>query len=156
MPRVRNGLGTSPLSGVVVECRPQGLFFHQRKYAIDILELADISDRKPCSTLVDTQDKVSDDDDAYRRHNDLPEPCRGSIVPHLHLTRHCLRGPTVCLHMHTSWEPHRTTAKWSRTLACLLTQLLVAALAGDCASASSCSVIGDRTRVPGGCRLYKI
>jgi hypothetical protein len=42
--------------------RPQGLFLHQRQYAIDILERAGMSDCKPCSTPVDTQEKLSEDD----------------------------------------------------------------------------------------------
>jgi hypothetical protein len=49
--------------GVTVECRAYGLFFHQRHYAIDILERAYISDCKNCSMPIDTQTKVSDDED---------------------------------------------------------------------------------------------
>jgi hypothetical protein len=45
--------------GIIAERRPQGLFLHQRQYAIDILERAGMSDCKPCSTLVDTQMKLS-------------------------------------------------------------------------------------------------
>jgi hypothetical protein len=48
--------------GITVERRPQGLFLHQRQYAIDILEKAGMSDCKPCSTPVDTQAKLSEDD----------------------------------------------------------------------------------------------
>jgi hypothetical protein len=48
--------------GITTDHRPQGLFLHQRQYAIDILKRADISDRKPCSTVVDTQAKLSEDD----------------------------------------------------------------------------------------------
>jgi hypothetical protein len=47
---------------ITVERRPQGLFLHQRRYAIDILERAGMSDCKPCSTPVDTQAKLSEDD----------------------------------------------------------------------------------------------
>jgi hypothetical protein len=36
--------------GIIAERRPQGLFLHQRQYVIDILERADMSDCKPCST----------------------------------------------------------------------------------------------------------
>jgi hypothetical protein len=48
--------------GITAERRPQGLFLHQRQYAIDILEWAGMSDCKPCSTPVDTQAKLSEDD----------------------------------------------------------------------------------------------
>jgi hypothetical protein len=41
---------------------PQGLFLHQRQYAIDILERAGMFYCKPCSTPVDTQAKLSEDD----------------------------------------------------------------------------------------------
>jgi hypothetical protein len=34
--------------GITAERRPQGLFLHQRQYAIDILERAGMSDYKPC------------------------------------------------------------------------------------------------------------
>jgi hypothetical protein len=40
--------------GITAECRPKGLFLHQRQYTIDILEWAGMSDCKPCSTPVDT------------------------------------------------------------------------------------------------------
>jgi hypothetical protein len=48
--------------GITIECRPQGLFLHQRQYALDILERAGMSDCKPYSTPVDTQAKLSEDD----------------------------------------------------------------------------------------------
>jgi hypothetical protein len=48
--------------GITAECRPQGLFLHQRQYTIDILERAGMSDYKPHSTPVDTQAKLSEDD----------------------------------------------------------------------------------------------
>jgi len=47
--------------GVTVESRPSGLLLHQRKYALDILERAEMTDCKPCSTPVDTQTKLSAD-----------------------------------------------------------------------------------------------
>jgi hypothetical protein len=48
--------------GITTERRSQGLFLHQRQYAIDILERAGMSDCKPCSKPVDTQAKLSEDD----------------------------------------------------------------------------------------------
>jgi hypothetical protein len=48
--------------GITAECRSQGLFLHQRQYAFDNLEWANMSDCKPCSTPVDTQAKLSEDD----------------------------------------------------------------------------------------------
>jgi hypothetical protein len=46
---------------VSVEQRSDDLFLHQRQYARDILERAGMSDCKPCSTLINTQAKVSSD-----------------------------------------------------------------------------------------------
>jgi hypothetical protein len=48
--------------GITAERWPQGLFLHQRQYAIYILERVGMSDCKPCSTSVDTQAKLSEDD----------------------------------------------------------------------------------------------
>jgi hypothetical protein len=48
--------------GITAERWPQGLFLHQRQDTIDILEWADMSDCKPCSTPVDTQVKLFEDD----------------------------------------------------------------------------------------------
>jgi hypothetical protein len=48
--------------GITTERRPQGLFLHQHQYTIDILERAGMSDCKPCSTPVDTQAKLSEED----------------------------------------------------------------------------------------------
>jgi hypothetical protein len=45
--------------GVTVESRQSGLLLHQRQYAVDILERAGMTDCKPCSTLGDTQAKLS-------------------------------------------------------------------------------------------------
>jgi hypothetical protein len=46
-------------SGITVDPRQAGLLLHQRQYALDILERAGMTDRKPCSTPVDTQAKLS-------------------------------------------------------------------------------------------------
>jgi hypothetical protein len=44
--------------GITAEWRPQGLFLHQRQYALDILERAGMSDCKPSCTPADTQAKL--------------------------------------------------------------------------------------------------
>jgi hypothetical protein len=48
--------------GITAKRRPQGLFLHQRQYTIDILERTGMFYCKPCSTPVDTQAKLSEDD----------------------------------------------------------------------------------------------
>jgi hypothetical protein len=47
--------------GITVECRPDGLFLHQRTYTIDILKCAVMADCKPCTTPVDLQTKLAGD-----------------------------------------------------------------------------------------------
>ena len=49
--------------GVTVEPRSSGLFLHLRQYTLDILERAGMTDCNPCSTPVDTQGKLSKDED---------------------------------------------------------------------------------------------
>jgi hypothetical protein len=99
--------------GITAERRPQGLFLHQRQYAIDILERAGMSDCKPCSTPVDTQAKLSEDDGppvtdatSYRSLTDA--------LQYLTFSRPNIAYAVqqVCLHMHTPREPHLTALKW--------------------------------------------
>jgi hypothetical protein len=78
---------------ILVEQRSDDLFLHHHQYARDILERAGMSDCKPCSTLVDTQVKVSSDMGGHLRPDCLPQHGCGSPVPHLHQARYCLRGP---------------------------------------------------------------
>jgi hypothetical protein len=82
--------------------RPQGLFLHQRQYAIDILERAGMSDCKPCSTPVDTQAKLSEDDGppiadatSYRSLTSALQYLTFSSPDIAYAVQH------VCLHMHT-------------------------------------------------------
>lgn len=55
-------LGLHHFLRVVVEFRSNDLFLHQQQSILDILEQVGKADCKPCSTHVDTQAKVSDDD----------------------------------------------------------------------------------------------
>jgi hypothetical protein len=101
---------------ITTERRPQGLFLHQRQYVLDIMERAGMSDCKPCSTPVDTQAKLSEDDGppppARRRHDVLPELDRRTPVPHLLPTRHRLRRSAgVPPYAHTPREPNLTALK---------------------------------------------
>jgi hypothetical protein len=47
--------------GITVECRPDGLFLHQRTYTLDILKRAIMADCKPCTTPVNLQAKLAGD-----------------------------------------------------------------------------------------------
>jgi hypothetical protein len=98
--------------GITAERRPRGLFLHQRQYAIDILERAGMYDCKPCSTPVDTQAKLSEDDGppvadatSYRSLT--------SALQYLTFSRPDIAYAVqkVCLHMHTPREPHLTALK---------------------------------------------
>jgi hypothetical protein len=98
--------------GVSVEQRSDGLFLHQRQYARDILERADMSDCKSCSTPVDTQTKVSSDMEAPIRHPTAYRTLAGALQ-YLTFTRPDIAYAVqqVCLHMHDSREPHLTVTK---------------------------------------------
>ena len=97
--------------GITAERRPQGLFLHQRQYAIDILERAGMSDCKPCSTPVDTQAKLSEDEVIGRRCDVLSKPQRRLSVLTFSRPNIAYTVQQVCLHMHTPREPHLTALK---------------------------------------------
>jgi hypothetical protein len=91
---------------VLVEQQPDDLFLHQCQYTRDILEHDGMSECKLCSTLVDTQAKVSFDMGApicdpttyhsLARLSGLTLPMRSS------------RCASTCM---TPREPHLTAAK---------------------------------------------
>jgi hypothetical protein len=97
---------------ITVERRPQGLFLHQRRYAIDILERAGMSDCKPCSTPVDTQAKLSEDDVPPGADAMAYRSLTGALQ-YLTFSWHDIAYAVqqVCLHMHTPREPHLTGLK---------------------------------------------
>jgi hypothetical protein len=68
---------------IIAERQSQGLFPHQRQYTIDILERAGMSDYKPCSTPVDTQAKLSEDDGPLVADTTSYRSLRRAPVPHL-------------------------------------------------------------------------
>jgi hypothetical protein len=98
--------------GIIAERRHQGLFLHPRQYTIDILERADMSDCKPCSTHVDTQAKLSEDDGPLVTDATSYRSLTGALQyltfswPGIAYT-----VQQVCLHMHTPREPHLTVLK---------------------------------------------
>jgi hypothetical protein len=98
--------------GVTAEPRPSGLLLHQRQYTLDILERAQMSDCKPCSTPVDTQAKLSEatgdsvaDPTGYRS--------LAGALQYLNFTRPDISYVVqqVCLHMHDPREPHLAALK---------------------------------------------
>jgi hypothetical protein len=98
--------------GVTAEPRPSGLLLHQRQYTLDILERAQMSDCKPCSTPVDTQAKLSEatgdpvaDPTGYRS--------LVGALQYLTFTRPDISYAVqqVCLHMHDPREPHLVALK---------------------------------------------
>jgi hypothetical protein len=98
--------------GVTAKPRPSGLLLHQRQYTLDILERAKMIDCKPCSTLVDTQAKLSEamgdpveDPTGYRS--------LAGALQYLTFTRPDISYAVqqVCLHMHDPREPHLAALK---------------------------------------------
>jgi hypothetical protein len=100
--------------GITVERRSQGLFLHQRQYAIDILERAGMSDCKPCSTPVDTQVKLSEDDEPPIADATSYWSLTGTLQ-YLTFSRPDITYAVqqVCLHMHNPREPHLTLSSRS-------------------------------------------
>jgi hypothetical protein len=47
--------------GITIEHRPDGMFLHQRTYALDIIKRATMADYKPCMTPVNLQTKLATD-----------------------------------------------------------------------------------------------
>jgi hypothetical protein len=100
------------LLDVSVEQRHDGLFLHQDQYTRDILKRAGMTDYKPCSTPVDTQDKISSDMVAL-----VSDPASyrslAEVLQYLTFTRLDIAyaAQQVCLHMHDPHEPHLTTVK---------------------------------------------
>jgi hypothetical protein len=98
--------------GITVERRPRSLFLHQRQYAIDILERADMFDCKPCPTPMDTQAKLSEDDGSPVANTTSYRSLTGALQ-YLTFSRSDIAYVVqqVCLHMHTPREPHLTALK---------------------------------------------
>jgi hypothetical protein len=98
--------------GITAKRRTQGLFLHQHQYAIDILERAGMSDFKPCSTPVDTQAKLSEDDGPLVVDATSYRSLTGTLQ-YLTFTRPDIAYTVLqlCLHVHTPREPHLTVLK---------------------------------------------
>jgi hypothetical protein len=97
---------------ITVERMPQGLFLHQRQYALDILERAGMSDCKPCSMPVNTQVKLSKDDRPPVADGTSYRSLTGALQ-YLTFSRPDIADAVqrVYLHMHTTWEPHLQALK---------------------------------------------
>jgi hypothetical protein len=98
--------------GVTAEPRPSGLLLHQRQYTLDILERAQMSDCKPCSTPVDMQAKLSE---ATGDPVADPTDYRSLVgaLQYLTFTKPDISYAVqqVCLHMHDPREPHLAALK---------------------------------------------
>jgi hypothetical protein len=46
---------------ITIECRPDGMFLHQRIYTLDIIKHVAMADCKPCMTPFDLQVKLAAD-----------------------------------------------------------------------------------------------
>jgi hypothetical protein len=99
--------------GITVERRPRGLFLYQRQYTVDILERAGMFECKHCSTPVDTQAKISEDDGPPVADTTSYWSLTGALQ-YLTFSRPDIAYAVqqVCLHMHTPRESHFTALKW--------------------------------------------
>ena len=98
--------------GVTIEPRSSGLLHHQRQYALDILERAEMTDCKPCSTPVDTQAKLSADLGDPVADPTAYQSLAGALQ-YITFTRPDLTYAVqqVCLHMHDPRESHLAALK---------------------------------------------
>jgi hypothetical protein len=98
--------------GITVECRPDGLFLHQRTYTLDILKRAVMADCKPCTTPVDLQVKLAGD--SWPPVEDVSQ-FRSIVGALQYLTFTwpdiACAVQQICLHMHDPQEPHLTAIK---------------------------------------------
>ncbi|XP_071719499.1 uncharacterized mitochondrial protein AtMg00810-like [Rutidosis leptorrhynchoides] len=92
--------------GISATRTTQGMFVSQQKYALDILDRADMSNYKPCSTPVDTQSKLGPDGPP------ITDPTLYRILAgalqYLTFTRPDITYAVqqLCLFMHDPREPH--------------------------------------------------
>jgi hypothetical protein len=98
--------------GITTKRRSQGLFLHQRQYAIDILERAGMSNFKTCSTPIDTQVKLYEDDGPPVADATSYRSLTGALQYHTFSRPDIAYAvQQVCLHMHTPREPYLTDLK---------------------------------------------
>jgi hypothetical protein len=75
---------------ITVERHPDGLFFHQCTYTLDVIQRVAMADCKPCTTPVDIQVKLVTLWASGIGHLLVPEHHRSSPVPDVYSTRHHL------------------------------------------------------------------
>lgn len=83
----------------------------QCKYALELLDRENISNRKPCRTLADMQSKLDSDVTPVTDPTSYRSLAGG--LQYLTLTRLdlCFVVKQICLFMHDPWEPHMKTLK---------------------------------------------
>jgi hypothetical protein len=100
------------LLGITTKRLSEGLFLHQRQYAIDILERAGMSNCKTCSMSVDTQVKLYEDDGPPVTDATSYRSLNGTLQYHTFSRPDIAYAiQQVCLHMHTLREPYLTALK---------------------------------------------
>jgi hypothetical protein len=98
--------------GIIVSRTSSGLHLSQRQYILDILDRAGMSECKPCSTLVETNAKLSTTDgDPVVDPTDFRS--LAGALQYLTFTRPDISYAVqqICLHMHDPREPHLAALK---------------------------------------------
>jgi hypothetical protein len=98
--------------GITVECRPDGLFLHQRTYTLDILKRVVMADYKSCTTPVDLQAKLAGDSGPPVEDGSQFQSIAAALQ-YLTFTRPDIAYVVqqICLHMHDLQEPHLAAMK---------------------------------------------
>jgi hypothetical protein len=97
---------------IIVKCRPDDLFLHQRTYTLDILKRVVVADYKPCTTPVDLQAKLTGD--SRPPVEDISQFCSiAGALRYLTFTRPDIAYVVqqICLYMHDPREPHLMAMK---------------------------------------------
>ncbi|GKB41866.1 ribonuclease H-like domain-containing protein [Tanacetum coccineum] len=99
------------LNGIFVTRDTNGMFFSQKKYALQHLNKAHMATCNPTRTLVDTESKLGSDGDHVfdsSLYHSLARGLQYLIFTHQNIS---YAVQQVCLHMHDPREPHFATLK---------------------------------------------
>lgn len=91
--------------GVSASTNSQGLFLSQRKYALEVLQRANMLQCKPCRTPADTQSKL-DESGSHVVNPTLYRSLAGGLQPDISFA-----VQQICLYMHDPREPHFNALK---------------------------------------------
>nr|GEV69502.1 ribonuclease H-like domain-containing protein [Tanacetum cinerariifolium] len=89
-----------------------GLFLSQKKYAVEILDMAHIVDFNPSRTLIDTESKLGSDGDPVHDPDSISESCKFSTVSYLYSIGYFIcRSADLVAYSDADWAGCPTTRR---------------------------------------------